>query len=306
MVRFGVKISQSGYSFDEVVALCQKAESVGFESFWVADHMYSWGRKVTNETALECWSLLSALSGVTKRIRLGTLVTCPLFRSPPILAKISSTIDVISGGRLEFGIGLCGPSTPPELMGFGLGFPKRAERVQRLTETLEILKSMWTQEVTDYRGKYYTITGALNSPKPIQKPYPPVWIGGENEDMLALAVRYARGWNCRGFATEDFRDKVAALDTLCDAAGRERRNLVKSWQGGFLIGRNEVRLQEKRAKYRASKTRIDGTPEQVVDQLRRYVDLGATYFMFNFQDDHDDLSSLEVFADRVAPNFERG
>lgn len=302
LVKFGVKIVQKGYQMDQIASLCLAAEQMGFDSFWVADHMYSWGRKPTNEPALECWTLLSALSTMTKTVRLGSLVVCQLLRHPALLAKMTSTLDVLSGGRLNFGIGACGPSTPTELRGFGLPFPKRAERLERLGETLEILKSMWTKERTNYSGKHFILTDVLNSPKPVQKPHPPILIGGEREDILKLAAKYADLWNCRRLGLEEFGIKANHLNSYCSSNGRTSSTLVKSWQGSIMIARSDLELQEKMKRYPPEEGMMIGTPEDITEKIRGYVDAEAGYFMFHFQDDSNN-QSLELFADHVMTNF---
>ncbi len=302
MTRFGVKITQNGYTFNEISRVCVEAERVGFESFWVADHMYCWGRKPTEEISLECWTILSALSTLTRRIRLGTLVVCNLFRHPAVLAKISSSMDAVSGGRLEFGIGACGPSTPPELNGYGLAFPKRAERLQRLRESLEILKAMWTQPRASFQGEFYHVKDAICNPKPVQKPHPPIWIGGEREDILEITAKYGDGWNCRRFPLDEFRATVEKLEAHCSTHGRKGTDIQRSWQGPVLIARDEGELKEKEHRYGVNPGAIVGTPDEITAQIQRYVDAGATYFMFYFQDDKE-LSSLSLFAEKVSPNF---
>ncbi|MBI2185328.1 MAG: LLM class flavin-dependent oxidoreductase [Thaumarchaeota archaeon] len=302
MVKFGVKITQNNYSFDDISNVCLEAERVGFESFWVADHMFSWGRKPTEDVSLECWTILSSLATKTKRIRLGTLVVCNLFRPPPVLAKISSSFDVISGGRLEFGIGTCGPSTPPELSGYGFSLPKRAERLQRLRESIEILKTLWTQQRSSFQGQYYRLTDAICSPKPLQKPHPPIWIGGEREDVLDITAKYANGWNCRRFPLEQYRKTVETLDSYCVKYGRKPSDVQKSWQGPVLIGKDEADLKEKMGKYGINPGALVGTPDKITEQIQRYIDAGASYLMFFFQDDRA-LKSLGLFAEKVAPNF---
>ena len=302
MVKFGVKIVQKGYTLPQIESLCFAAEHLSFDSFWLADHMYSWGRKPTDEPALECWTLLSHLSGITKTIRLGSLVTCQLFRPPALLAKMTSSVDVISGGRLNLGLGACGPSTPAELQGYGLSFPKRAERLERLTETLEILKMMWTSDKSDYHGKYYIISNVLNSPKPLQKPHPPILIGGEREDILKIAAKYADLWNCRRLKLDEFSRKVDHLNSYCLSNNRDPRQLLKSWQGSILISRNKNELDEKSKKFPREEGMMFGTPEIITEEIRKFVGAGADSFMFHFQDDIE-LGSLELFMDQVATNF---
>ena len=302
MVKFGVKISQFAYDFAQVSNICKTAEESGFDSFWLADHMYSWGRKPTRDPSFECWTLLSYLAAMTRRIRLGTLVICNLFRHPAILAKMSSSLDVISGGRLTLGIGACGPSTPFELGGFGISFPKREERLGRLEETLQILKLMWTQDTIDFSGRYYSLKNVYNSPKPLQKPHPPIGIGGEREDILKLAAKHANLWNNRRLPLEAFKEKNTRLDELCREYGRSENALMRSWQGSVLIGRNEEELADKLKKYRPERGAFVGTPEKVIESVASYVDAGAEYFMLYFEDDID-LSSIQLFADQVLPAF---
>jgi alkanesulfonate monooxygenase SsuD/methylene tetrahydromethanopterin reductase-like flavin-dependent oxidoreductase (luciferase family) len=264
--------------------------------------MYCWGRKPTEETSLECWTILSALAAVTRRIRLGTLVACNLFRPPAVLAKISSSVDAISKGRLEFGIGTGGPSTPPELAGYGLFYPKRGERVQRLREAIEIILAMWTQPRASFSGQYYRVAEAICSPKPVQQPHPPIWIGGEREDILEIAAKQGNGWNCRRFPLDEFRATVEKLNALCVRQGRGADAVVKSWQGPLVIGRDESDFREKGKKYGLPPGAIAGPPSTVTEQIQRYVDAGAQYLMFYFVDDKE-LKSLELFAEKVAPNF---
>jgi alkanesulfonate monooxygenase SsuD/methylene tetrahydromethanopterin reductase-like flavin-dependent oxidoreductase (luciferase family) len=304
MVKFGVKVSQSAYQFNEVSKICLTAEKAGFQSFWIADHMYSWGRKPTVDPSLECWTLLTALTVLTTRIRLGTLVICNLFRHPAVLAKMSSSLDVMGNGRLTLGLGACGPSTPYELTGFGMDFPKRAERLGRLEETLQILKLMWTGEKIDFSGKYYMLKDVLNFPKPVQKPYPPIAIGGERDDILKIAAKYSNVWNNRRLPLDEFRERVGRLNECIGECGRKESDVVKSWQGPVLIARNENQLAEKLKKYPPERGAFVGTPEKVAEGIQEYVDAGAQYFMLYFQDDVG-LESLELFAEKVIPQFGR-
>jgi alkanesulfonate monooxygenase SsuD/methylene tetrahydromethanopterin reductase-like flavin-dependent oxidoreductase (luciferase family) len=305
LAKFGVKISQSAYEYSQVTNLCTTAEDAAFDSFWIADHMYSWGRKPTDDPSLECWTLLTALAVQTKRISLGTLVVCNLFRHPAILSKMSSSFDVISRGRLKLGIGTCGPSTPFELGGFGMSFPKRAERVDRLEETLQILKAMWTEEKINFSGKFYTLKDVYNFPKPLQKPHPPIGIGGERDDILRLAAKYGDFWNNRRLPLEDFKQKSKRLDELCREYGRKEKDLMRTWQGSVLIAKNESQLQEKIKKYTPDRGCFVGTPEKVIEGLQEYVDAGVEYFMLYFEDDVDDLESLNLFSEKVIPAFEK-
>jgi len=303
LTKFGVKIVQAGYTYDQICSLCLSAESMDFDSFWVADHMYSWGRKPTDKFALESTTILANLASLTSRIRLGTLVICNIFRHPAVLAKITSSLDAISGGRLELGIGAGGPSTPLELAGYGMSFPKRRERVERLAETIQVLNAMWTEPLANFSGKYYKLQDVINNPKPIQKPHPRIWVGGERDDILRVAAKYANGWNGRRLAVEVLRERVRLLEQLCEENGRRER-FEKSWQGSILLANNESELIEKKNKYGVEEGSIVGTCDQVTQKLQGYVDAGVTYFMLHFQDDKErDYNSLSLFRDMVAPNF---
>ena len=298
LTKFGVKIVQAGYSYEQISSLCLAAEATGFDSFWVADHMYSWKRKPTDRYALESTTILSSLAALTSRIRLGTLVICNLFRHPAVLAKVASSIDSISKGRLELGMGAGGPSTPAELSGFGMAIPKRRERIERLAEAIQVVKAMWSEDIANYTGRYYKLSGVINNPKPVQKPHPRIWVGGERDDVLHVAAKYANGWNCRRYSPDAFKERVRALEALSS------KTMEKSWQGSILLGKSESDLAEKKQRYGVEEGAIAGTCEQVIAKIQEYVNAGATYFMFHF---HDDLEpghgSLALFHERVAPNF---
>lgn len=296
MLRFGVKISQDGYEYDQILSICQEAERLGFDSFWLADHMYCWGRKVTEATSLEVWTTLSSLAPVTSKIRLGIMAVCQLFRSPALLAKMASTFDNISGARLELGMGACGPSTPTELIGYGYDVPRRAERLARLRETLQILKLLWTETITTFQGKYYHLQDAINNPKPIQKPHPPIWIGGEMHDILELTAEFANGWNCRRLGLEELDKKLDELRSLCSQNGRDFKTISKSWQGQILVADSSAETQEKKEKSDI----IGGTPDQCISDIQQYADHGIDYFLLRFQGDKS-LKPLQTFAEKVMP-----
>jgi alkanesulfonate monooxygenase SsuD/methylene tetrahydromethanopterin reductase-like flavin-dependent oxidoreductase (luciferase family) len=169
--------------------MAKKCEELNFDSVWLVDHLlpYDAPRVPISATMLESWTTLSALSRETSSLKLGPLVTCNIFRRPQILAKMGATFDLISGGRLLFGIGACWFKT--EFEQYGIPFPKISERINRLKETIQIIKSMWTQDKASFSGKYYSINEAICEPKPVQKPYPQFWIGAEGEKMLRVVAQ---------------------------------------------------------------------------------------------------------------------
>ena len=275
-MRVGINLQRAGLTYESIRNTAQLSDSLGFDSMWIFDHIMAYGRSPTREDILECFVTLSALASDTKRIRLGTLVLCNLFRHPALVAKMTASLDVISRGRLEVGVGIGGPSTPPELLAYGLSFPKRRERVKRLEEAMIILKSMWTQEETTFKGDYYSVKGAINNPKPLQKPNPPLWVGGEADDILRLASQYADGWNCRNLTYDALKEKMSRLDSYCLQAGRKPESFQRSWSGSILIARSH-------------------------EELQRYGDLGINLLILNFA--NTDADTLTLFADRALKNL---
>ncbi|NBU06904.1 MAG: LLM class flavin-dependent oxidoreductase [Acidimicrobiia bacterium] len=166
----------------KAVDIAVRAEHLGFDSIWVYDHFHN-VPKPAHEAVFECWTTIAAISQRTSRIRLGQMVGCNLYREPSMLAKITSTVDVISGGRLDWGIGAGWYEN--ECRGYGYPFPLPKERIAMLRECVEIVKSMWSEKETTYHGKYYTLDRGNCDPKPVQKPRPPIWIGGGAGSVVA-------------------------------------------------------------------------------------------------------------------------
>jgi alkanesulfonate monooxygenase SsuD/methylene tetrahydromethanopterin reductase-like flavin-dependent oxidoreductase (luciferase family) len=167
-------LPQIGVDYDTVKKVTLACENVGFHTVWVTDHLLPIDVS-PQKSYFECWTTLSALAEATTTVRIGTMVLCNLYRYPPILAKMASTLDVISRGRLEFGLGA--GWFKPEADAFGVPFPKAPVRIAMLNEALEVIEKMWSQEKPVFKGEYYSIDRALCNPKPIQKPHPPIWIG---------------------------------------------------------------------------------------------------------------------------------
>ena len=171
VIKFRVQIAQDALDYPNVKRIASECEKLEFDSIWLYDHFYPLSPPF-NKSVLESWTTLTALALETKAIRLGVLVTCNLFRHPSVLAKMSATVDVISGGRLQFGIGA--GWYEEECLAYGIQFPKASVRIRRLRESVQIVKKMWTEEKSDFEGRYYRIKDAICEPKPVQKPHPPV------------------------------------------------------------------------------------------------------------------------------------
>ena len=207
-----------------LVEIAGAAESAGLESLWVMDHLFQlpedtgWGGP--EEPMLEAYSTLGFLAGVTSRVRLGALVGCALFRSPGLLVKTATTVDVLSGGRLTFGIGAGWYRR--EAIGLGIDFPERHERFARLEETLRIARQLWNDDRTPIEGRFATVAEPIIRPQPLSRPHPPIMVGGNGERRtLRLVARYADACNFLVLEPDEIRAKLAILRAHCEELGRD-------------------------------------------------------------------------------------
>lgn len=294
--------------FNGIRDVVLECERLGYHSVWLDDHLMYGNRPI-----LECWSTLTALSAVTTHIRLGTMVTCASFRNPALLAKIAATVDVISGGRLEFGIGA--GVQEAEHRAYGFPFPAASARIERLREAVEIIKKLWTEEKASYEGEHYSIKEAFCEPKPLQKPHPPITIGGSGEkSTLKVTAQHADRYDW-GYvpSLELYRHKLEVLESHCNAVGRDFQEIEKScWPGGqVVIARNREELRGKIVREKPKtvaledfeKTSLIGTPDECVKKLQPYIDLGVTHFMLFFGD-LPNLNSLRLFTETVAKKMQ--
>jgi len=282
-------------------------EKLGYDSIWLGDHL------TRGVYRLECWTTLSALSTLTKSIRLGPLVLCNSFRNPSLLAKMGATLDIISGGRLEFGIGAGWHQGEHEA--YGIPFPKLSIRAAKLSEGLEIIKRMWTLERPSYKGKYYQIREAYCEPKPLQKPHPPITVGGSGEKiMLKVVASHADRCNFQ-CSVEEFQHKLKVLEDYCSKIGRNLREIEKSFFSDFAsIYANKKELTDDMlSAYNLTDRSVPfsdwlktvrlknilGTPEECLTRMRQYIDIGVTYFMLRFIDPLRKKEALKLFVDEV-------
>ncbi len=206
----------------KAVEIAVLAEELGYDSIWVYDHFHNVPRPA-HEAVFECWTTLAAISQRTSRIRLGQMVGCNSYRQPSVLAKITSTIDVISGGRLDWGIGAGWYEN--EYKGYGFEFPEPKVRIGMLRECVEIVKSMWSEPETSYDGKYYSLSRAQCDPKPVQQPHPPIWIGGGGPKLtLRVVARHADRVELRWQARRVRGEVRAAEGPLQGRRARLRRD----------------------------------------------------------------------------------
>jgi len=291
--------------WNRAVEIATLAEELGYDSIWVYDHFHN-VPVPAHETVLECWTMMAALSQRTTRVRLGQLVGCNSYRHPSLLAKITSTLDVISGGRLDWGIGAGWYDN--EYRAYGYDFPEAKDRLGMLRECVEIVKAMWSETETSYDGTYYQVAGAHCDPKPLQQPHPPILIGGGGEQItLRIVARHADRSNFGG-GLDPFRAKCEVLKNHCAAVGRDYDEITKTVPGEVFIRETEA---EVRAEAKPSfgqpyepwaEANLVGTPEQVAEKMHAYIDLGAGGFI-PWCSDYPADTTLRLLAEKVIPQF---
>ena len=284
-------------------SIAVEAEKSGFHSIWLRDHLMQ-APPVGNpsDPVLEGWVALSALAAVTETIRLGHLATCNIFRNPSHLAKMAASLDVISGGRLILGIGA--GSFDQEHHAYGFPWTKPAERIRRLEEAVQLIKSMWRDNATTFQGKYYRAEEAICNPKPVQEPRPPILIAGKGEQLtLRVAARHAELCNIGGRDPERLKAAVDALKGHCRAAGRDPREITVTGLCTIIIGEDDQEVTTKIQRYKPKqmseeefrKTIIVGTPEECAGAIEEIEGAGFPYLIVNFHDAYDALT-LRLFA----------
>ena len=260
-LSFGIKTAPQHTTYEAMLRVWQEADANPLlEHAWLFDHFAPIGGMDIDGPCLEGWTLLAAYAALTGRIRLGLMVTGNTYRHPAVLAKIAATVDVVSNGRLDFGIGAGWNEYEHTSMGIPLYAP--GERIRRFGEACEIVRRLFTEHTVDFDGRYYQLKEARCEPKPIQKPYPPFVIGGSGEQLtLRIVARYADVWNFAGGPVEAFEHKKRVLEEHCAAVGRDPGQIVRSVQVA-------VNYED-----------LPGT----VDAVRGYVDAGATHLILNLR-----------------------
>jgi F420-dependent oxidoreductase-like protein len=300
--------------------LAQAADRGPWESLWVYDHFHT-VPVPTDDATHEAWTLMAAFAAVTDRIRLGQMCTCMGYRNPAYLAKVAATVDAISGGRTEMGIG--GGWYEHEWNAYGYGFPSAGERLGMLDEGVQIMRDLWTSGTTTLVGKHYQVAGAICRPLPQQTGGIPLWIaGGGEKKTLKIAAKYAQYTNFDA-TPETFTRKSEILAAHCKDVGTEFGAITRSANFNVVIGETEKDVQDKlawikdhyeplippdeSAKYATlfSSGPLVGTPEQIVEKLHESEALGMTYAIGYFVDAAYDRSSIELFESQVIPEFNK-
>jgi F420-dependent oxidoreductase-like protein len=296
---------------DSLKILATRAENLGFDSFWVMDHFHQISVVGKQEDPmLEGWTTISVLAGITSKIKLGTLVTGVIYRHPSVLAKMGATLDVLSKGRLFMGIGAAW--NQEESLAYGIPFFPNKERLLRLEEAIQIIRKMWTEEpAATFNGKYYQISNAYCNPKPVQKPSPPIMIGGSGErHTLKIIAKYADACNLFGSA-ETIKRKLSILREHCKSVGRDYDSILKT-KLGFIVIDNDRETLEKRIQ-QISKVIPEeqvrdiityGTPEDVLKQIELLEEVGIEYLIVDLEPNRE-LEALEIFGDSIIKKTSR-
>ncbi len=319
-MRFGLQHPNFSFDYrdrdasqilDSLKNLVTRAESIGFDSFWVMDHFHQIPILGTpDQPMLEGWTTISVLAGITTRIKLGTLVTGVLYRYPSVLAKIAATLDVLSKGRLFLGIGASyfeGESSAYGITSSG-SFPSNQERLLRLEEAIQIIRKMWSEEPSaSFNGTYYQINNAYCNPKPIQKPSPSILVGGSGErKTLKIVAKYADACNLFG-SIETIKRKLDVLKEHCKSVGRDYDSILKTKLDLVVIDDSEE-IARKRAQQfykgipeqqiRDREFAIYGTRENVSRQIELLEEAGIQYLIAHFEPSRE-LEALDIFSDNI-------
>jgi alkanesulfonate monooxygenase SsuD/methylene tetrahydromethanopterin reductase-like flavin-dependent oxidoreductase (luciferase family) len=302
--EIGVYLPQMGFTYDQILHRTLFCEHLGIESLWLYDQLY--GPGAPDYPSREAWTLATALLSRTERIRIGHMVLCNQFRHPAVLAKMATTLDQISAGRLQLGIG--SGSIEDEHNRTGLDWGTLGERSERLGETLEILHQAFANEVIDFAGEHFTIHDMPIKPGPVQQPRPPIVVGGVGEKFtLPLVARYADVWNVPTYALGELDHKVSVLRSICDEVGRDPSTIVLSVEAVMALAPDDASLPavrqpaEKRfgiPAFGLKEGGLIGTPQAIVDRLHELVELGFGHIVL-FTHDRGSDETLELLASEV-------
>jgi F420-dependent oxidoreductase-like protein len=331
-MRFGLFVPQ-GWRLDlagidvadhwpTMLDVAKTAEDGPFESIWVFDHFHT-VPVPTQEATHEAWTLMAAFAAATSRVRLGQMCTCIGYRNPAYLAKVAATVDVISGGRAEMGIGA--GWYEHEWRAYGYGFPGAGDRLGMLEEGVEIMRQLWTQGTATLDGQHYQVAGAIGQPLPLQAGGVPLWIaGGGEKKTLRIAAQYARYTNFDP-TPEVFRRKSEILAEHCRELGTDFGAITRSANYTVILGETDKDVQDRLAwmkdhliRYgtpeKIAEARVNdfaqgqlvGTPELVAERLAQARESGMSYAILNFAEVAYDRTALNLFTEKVAPGFSLG
>jgi len=301
-IDFGLYIRMRD-DYPSILQLAQEAERQGFRLAYANDHFLN--LRDEQGEILEAWTLMTAI-GVQTGLRISHTVICNSFRNPAMLAKMASTLDVITDGRFELGIGAGWHER--EYLAYGYPFPKPLVRVEQLKEAVQIIKKLWTEPETTFRGKHYTLDKCINNPKPVQKPHPPLMIGGSKDKLLRVAAEFADEINLPT-SLERIKERIQYVYKQCDSIGRDPKTLRFSWFPRLVLAKDEMELEQLIERYQPKDrtreeffaTALVGTPEIVLERIQEFIELGISRFAIIMQAPTPDR--LQLFSNTIMSQF---
>lgn len=310
-VSYGVQIEpQFGYDYPQIYKILEAAESHNFSHAWFSDH-FMMTKDSSDLISYEAFSAMFAAASKTKSLRIGAMVFSNSYRHPAVLAKQIASLDHYSEGRVEFGYGSGWKEI--EYNAYGIDYPSAGIRIKQLSEGIDVIRKLWTEEKANYDGEYYKLRDAISFPKPFQKPYPPIWVGTmeAKTKMLTLAAEKADGLNIAwSFSPEVYQEKLHRIDEYCDKFGRDPKTLMKSYGVWTRVYQDDEEKQkawreiaEKRGftmeqlekRFEGS---LHGTPEEITYKLKQYRDLGINHFIFMFPQGQE-VESIKLFDEKI-------
>lgn len=296
-MRFSIWPSPNA-PWQDTLDLCKYAEATGWDGMYYADHFMPMGRDVGTPTN-ECWTTLAGIAAAVPRLRVGALVSGNTYRHPAVLAKMAANIDIISGGRLVFGLGAGWQENEHEK--YGIEFSTLGGRLKRLEEACQVVKGLLTNERTTFQGKYYQLHDAPLEPKPIQDPLPLLVGGGGEKVTMRIAAQYADEWNVWG-SPEVLKHKIAVLEQHCEDLGRDPKTIKRSCQAMVVLTDNPAEAQEARGSTRFQV--IAGNVAELQETMAAYREAGVDEFIvpgFNLADPAKRKETLGRFMQQVVP-----
>jgi F420-dependent oxidoreductase-like protein len=303
---------QEGVTWAQWLATARACERLGFEGIFTSDHYLSLVPEEPGSN--DAWTLLGALAASTERLRLGTMVSPVTFRSPAVLAKAATTVDRISNGRVDLGMGAGWWEREHRTHGFA--FPPVDERMEMLEEQLEIVHGLWSEDVFSFESRHYAIEEGRFVPKPVQRPHPPIIVGGKGGPRIArLAARWADEFNRVGGTPADVRSAFGRVRDAVDAAGRDQASMTTSFMTWIVAGRTEDEVRARAEVARSldptagpldayiddiSADCFVGTVDHVIERMNEYVAAGVERFVLNHEL-FDDLDHIELIATEILP-----
>ena len=294
------------FEFSKSIAMT--ADKIGFDSLYAYDHLIPFFKDDIEKNIFECFILLSAIATLTNKIKIGQIVTCNSYRNPALLAKMVSTLDVISNGRMELGIGA--GWNEKEYHAYGYDFSSHIERIKQLDEALSIIKLMWTKKNVSFEGNHYSVKNAICNPQPIQKPYPTIMVGGSGEKyLLKVVAKHANRYNIFFGIPHEMKRKITIIKDYCKDIGRDYKEIQHSVVLPCIITESEEDIMQIAARYKTRDKTVQqyldhlvggitlGTPEKIIAGLNQYIELGVSHFIIQFKDLNNSI--LRLFRSKI-------